>query len=284
MFFDGGTGHVLAKKLKAGRRSSFFDLWARRDEHFGLVCMIGLLRHWRHWPDFAGRSPARHPRLTVKLKPVAVMQAAARGQKVEAVIHEGKAGFFENTPRGNVVGARVGKNPVRPGETEDRVGERLDGFAREPFAAHLRRDNVAELDVPLRGQRCAKETYCLARAAFLGHRQDDRRSAGVAGTRPHDETLRLAWRVGMRNRRGHARDFGQASETRDRRCVGGARPAQPKPLGFDAEDVVGGQIREHAGSGRLARCEIKTKSDGSHLPFKTVSDFPPEFWEQFTRS
>ena len=142
------TGHVLAKRQKAGRRPSFFDLWARGDEHFGLVCIMGLLRHWRQWPDFAGRSPARRPRPTVKLKPVAAMQAAARGQKVEAVIHEGKAGFFENTPRGNVVGARVGKNPVRPGETEDRVGERLDGFAREPFAAHLRRDNVAELDVP----------------------------------------------------------------------------------------------------------------------------------------
>ena len=85
---------------------------------------------------------------------------------------------------------------VRPGETEYGVGERLDGFAGEPLAADLRRENVAELDVPYRGQCRAKEAYCLTRAAFwvsAGRVP----SAGVAGARLHKETLRFAWRIGM---------------------------------------------------------------------------------------
>src|ERR1700730_4620240 len=253
------TGYVLAKRERPGRRSSLFDLLGCRDEHVGLVCIVGLLSHWRHGPAFAPRSPARRPRLAVKLPPVAGMQAATRGKEVEAAIHEGKAGFFEDTPGGNVVGARVGENPVRPGEAEYRVGERLDGLAGEPLAPDVRRENVAEFDFPPRGQRRAKEAYRLTRTAFLGNRQDERRSAGVAGARVHNETLRFAWRIGMRNRRGHPRNLRQAHETRDRRRVGSARPTQPKPLGFDAEDVVGGQIREHAGSGPLARSRTKIK-------------------------
>src|SRR3984893_11900077 len=280
------TGYVSAKRKKPGCRSSFFDVQGFRNEHFGLACIMGLLSHGRQRPAFSSRSPARRPPLAVKLKSVTGMQAATRGQEVEAGIHEGKAGFFEDTSGGNVVDARVGENPVRLGEAEDRVGERLDGFAGEPFAPDGRRENVAELDVPPHGLCRAKEAYRLTRAALLGNRQDERRSAGVANARLHNETLRFAWRIGMRNRRSHPRDLRQAHETRDRRRVGGARPAQPKPLGFDAEDVVGGQIREHAGSGPLARSRTTINKRWPQLPFKTLSgfpDFPPEFRGRFSR-
>ena len=272
-------------RCRAGRRSSTFDLRGCRNERFGMACIMGLLSHWRHGAAFAPRSPARRPSLAVKLKPVAGMQAAARGQEVEAGIHEGKAGFFEDAPGCYVVDARVGKNPVRLGEAEDRIGERLDGFAGEPLAPDGRRENVAELDVPPRGRGyCrAKESYRRTRAALLGNRQDERRSTGVADARLQNETLRFAGRIGMRNRRGHPRSLRQTHETRDRRRVGGARPAQPKPLGFDTEDVVGGQIREHAGSGPHARSRTTIKERRPHPTFKTLSGFPalpPEFQER----
>src|ERR1700730_5474096 len=180
--------------------SSTFDVRDCRDERF--ACITGLLSHWRHGPAFAPRFPARHPRLAVKLKPVTGMRAAARAQKIEAGIHEGKAGFFEDAPGGNVVDARVGKNPVRLGEAEDRIGERLDGFAGEPLAPDGRRENVAEFGVPPSGRCRAKEAYRLTHAALLDNRQDERRSSGVAGARLHNETLRFAWWIGMGNRRG----------------------------------------------------------------------------------
>ena len=109
MSFDGGNRKRLGQKGKAGPPVINRRLAALPDEHFGLARIMGLLSHWRHRPAFAPRSPVRRPRLTVKLKPVAGMQAATRGQEVEASIHEGEAGFFENAPGGNVLDARVGE-------------------------------------------------------------------------------------------------------------------------------------------------------------------------------
>ena len=117
-----------------------------RGNRLGASGVLSLLRHWRHGPLFTALPAVRRPCAPVELKPVARMQAAPRGQKVETCIHKGKTGFFENAARGWVLDAGIGENPVRPRQTEDRVDERRDGLGREPPAPERRRENIADFD------------------------------------------------------------------------------------------------------------------------------------------
>ncbi len=72
-----------------------------------------------------------------------------------------------------------------------------------------------------------------------------RPAGGIVRPRLEDEAVGFLGRVGVGNRRRHLRHLGPRGEGGDRRRIRGARPAQPQPLGFEAENIVACQVREH---------------------------------------
>src|SRR5579883_2615287 len=135
------------------------------------------------------------------------MQAAACGQEIKTRIHISEAVFLKNAARGWVVSAHIGEDPARPRETKDHPGERIDGFSRQSHPPERRRDNIADFDVPRRSRMSANKAGHWPSIGFLDDRKDERRSIGVITACLHNETLRLAGRIRMRNYGGHLRDL-----------------------------------------------------------------------------
>jgi len=117
-------------------------------------------------------------------------------------------------------------------------------------------------------QEILEQTARLAEA--FGEIMPRRAPGGVA---LDTEPLGLARWVRVGNGSCHLRDSRETGKIRERRRIGRAKPAQPKPPRFQAKNIVAGDIREHVArsGGNAARQAFGQPGKSGGVWFMTIS-------------
>ncbi|VFU08950.1 protein of unknown function [Methylocella tundrae] len=242
-------------------------------------CRHGVWRLVRHRGKM-GVEAAGGPALSREQEPVAGIKPAARRQQVKPGVHVSEPALFQDAARRLVDDPHIGENAFGFGQGEKRLDVRPNRFGGEAFAPCGRRQDEPEFDVSGFRQSRADDADDRPAVTLLADHEDQRIAVGVVGASLENEALGFAGGIGMRDLGRHPCCFGEACETRDRRGVADAGPAQPQSFGFETKDIVAGQIREHGGSGwRTHRVLQQKRAATSHTRCKAVRAFPdfPDF-------